>query len=49
MESLAASLCGYLMGSIPTAYILAHATKHVDIRTVGSGNVGGSNVATQVG
>jgi len=40
---------GYLLGSIPTAYILARATKHVDIRKVGSGNVGSSNVAVQIG
>lgn len=49
MGLLLALALGYLMGSIPTAYILARATKHIDIRTVGSGNVGGSNVAVQVG
>ena len=49
MAYLIALVFGYLMGSIPTAYILARATKHVDIRRVGSGNVGGSNVAAQVG
>jgi glycerol-3-phosphate acyltransferase PlsY len=35
---------GYLAGSIPTGYWLVRALKHVDIRTVGSGNIGGTNV-----
>ena len=35
---------GYLAGSIPTGYWLVRAARGVDIRTVGSGNMGGSNV-----
>src|SRR5256885_4795509 len=35
---------GYLAGSIPTGYWLVRATKHADIRTLGSGNIGGTNV-----
>jgi glycerol-3-phosphate acyltransferase PlsY len=35
---------GYLAGSIPTGYWLVRATKDVDVRTVGSGNIGASNV-----
>jgi glycerol-3-phosphate acyltransferase PlsY len=35
---------GYLAGSIPTGYWLVRAVKHVDIRRVGSGNIGGTNV-----
>ncbi len=31
----------YVIGSVPTAYLLARGLKGVDIRTVGSGNVGG--------
>jgi glycerol-3-phosphate acyltransferase PlsY len=35
---------GYLMGSIPAAYIAARLTRGVDIRQHGSGNVGGANL-----
>jgi len=39
---LALALC-YLLGSLPTAYVLVKWIKRVDIRTVGSGNVGATN------
>src|SRR5438874_12376915 len=39
-----AIVAGYLAGSIPTGYWLVRAVKHVDIRTLGSGNLGGTNV-----
>jgi glycerol-3-phosphate acyltransferase PlsY len=44
MDYLIAIVIGYLVGSIPTAYILARFMKGTDIRTVGSGNVGSSNM-----
>ncbi len=39
----------YLLGSIPTAYLLVKVTKGVDIRTVGSGNVGATNAMRAAG
>jgi len=35
---------GYLIGSIPTAYIFGKMYKGIDIRAHGSGNVGATNV-----
>ncbi|MDO8751506.1 MAG: glycerol-3-phosphate acyltransferase [Dehalococcoidia bacterium] len=45
----AAVAYGYLVGSIPTAYLVARWRRGIDIRRYGSGNVGASNVARQVG
>jgi glycerol-3-phosphate acyltransferase PlsY len=35
---------GYLLGSCPWGYWLVRAIRHEDIRTVGSGNIGATNV-----
>jgi glycerol-3-phosphate acyltransferase PlsY len=40
---------GYLLGSIPTAYILSRIRKGIDIRNVGSGNMGAANVMREIG
>ncbi|MFQ5860153.1 MAG: glycerol-3-phosphate acyltransferase [Dehalococcoidia bacterium] len=42
-------LYAYLIGSVPTAYIIGRLVKGIDIRQVGSGTVGGSNVWFHVG
>jgi glycerol-3-phosphate acyltransferase PlsY len=42
-------IIGYLLGSIPTAYIVSRIRKGIDIRTVGSGNMGGANVMREIG
>lgn len=42
-------LACYLAGSIPTAYIAGRILKGVDIRSVGSGNVGASNAMRLLG
>jgi glycerol-3-phosphate acyltransferase PlsY len=44
MEALLALVGGYLLGSIPFAYIVTQAFGLGDIRQVGSGNVGTTNV-----
>ena len=46
---LTAIVTGYLLGSIPTAYIVAKLRKGIDIREVDVGNVGGASVMRQVG
>ena len=42
-------IIGYLLGSIPTAYIVSHIRKGIDIRNIGSGNMGAANVIRQIG
>lgn len=42
-------IIGYLLGSIPTAYIVSRKRKGIDIRTVGSRNMGGANVMREIG
>ena len=41
-------LVAYLIGSVPTGYLLGK-LRGVDVRTIGSGNVGATNVARAVG
>jgi len=48
-ESVAAVVIGYLLGSIPFAYIAGRLLKGLDIRRVGGGNVGATNVMREVG
>jgi len=49
MMEVGVILLAYLIGSIPMAYIVGRATKKIDIRHYGSGNVGASNIWFQVG
>ncbi len=49
MNIAAAVIIGYLLGSIPFAYIVSRLKKGVDIRDVGGGNVGALNTWRQIG
>lgn len=46
---LLALAASYLVGSIPTAYLMVKRLKRVDVRTIGSGNVGATNVTRAAG
>ncbi|ACK66826.1 protein of unknown function DUF205 [Rippkaea orientalis PCC 8801] len=42
-------ILGYLLGSIPTGYLMVRALKGIDIREQGSGSTGATNVLRTVG
>ena len=42
-------LLSYLLGSIPTAYVVGKLLKGIDIREVGDGNAGAANVYREIG
>jgi acyl phosphate:glycerol-3-phosphate acyltransferase len=44
MTTVILVLAGYVLGSMPWGYWLVRLVKHEDIRTKGSGNIGGTNV-----
>ena len=44
-----AIVIGYLLGSMPSAYIVTRLVKGKDVRQLGGGNVGGLNVFREVG
>lgn len=46
---IAILLGGYLLGSIPVGYLLVRWTRGVDVREVGSGRTGGTNVLRAAG
>ena len=49
MDITALYIGSYLLGSIPTAYLIGRLVKGVDIRGYGSGNVGSANLYEHVG
>lgn len=49
MTAVLLVIAGYLLGSIPLAFLLARGLAGVDVRRVGSGNVGAANVLRVVG
>jgi glycerol-3-phosphate acyltransferase PlsY len=48
MTYILTALAAYLLGSIPTGFLVARA-KGIDIRTVGSGNIGATNAMRVLG
>lgn len=44
-----AIVASYLVGAIPTSYLVVRAVRGVDLRTVGSGNLGTTNLFRQLG
>ncbi len=49
MELAGLYIYAWLVGSVPTAYIIGRLVKGIDIRQYGSGNVGGTNLFYNVG
>ncbi|MGQ9546288.1 MAG: glycerol-3-phosphate acyltransferase [Dehalococcoidia bacterium] len=49
LPSIVSIIIGYLLGSIPTAYAISRVRKGIDIRNVGSGNMGAANVMREIG
>ena len=49
MMAAAAFVLSYLIGSVPTGFLLVKWLKRMDVRTVGSGNMGATNVARAAG
>ncbi len=49
INGIIAIIIGYLLGSIPSAYIATRLATGKDIRQMGGGNVGGLNVHREVG
>lgn len=49
LEGLLAAIIFYLIGAIPFSFLIVRLAKGVDIRSVGSGNVGATNVGRLLG
>ena len=49
MQSAAAIVIAYLLGSIPFGYLIVRATQSADIRETGSGGTGATNVSRRAG
>lgn len=48
-ELILTGLCAYIIGSIPTGYLIVKAKTGQDIRTIGSGSTGATNVKRVLG
>jgi len=48
-KTVAVLISAYLLGSIPTAFIISKRIKRMDIRSVGDGNMGAVNIFHEIG
>lgn len=49
MDIVVLYIASYVVGSVPTAYLIGRLVRGIDLRGVGSGNIGGANVYEHVG
>jgi len=49
MTDIVLAVAAYVLGSIPSAYVFSRLFERVDVRRIGSGNVGAVNVLAHVG
>ena len=49
MDAFLLYVYAFSLGSVPSAYILARVLKGIDLRLVGSGTLGASNIGVQIG
>ena len=49
MEIVGLYVYAYLLGAVPTGYLIGKLVRGIDIRQYGSGHVGGTNIASHVG
>jgi glycerol-3-phosphate acyltransferase PlsY len=49
LREILALITGYMLGSIPSAYIVTRIVRGEDIRKLGGGNIGGLNTMREVG
>ena len=49
LDTIIAVIIGYLLGSIPFAYIAGRLRKGVDVRQIGGGNMGALNTMREIG
>jgi acyl phosphate:glycerol-3-phosphate acyltransferase len=49
IEIMGLYVLAYLVGSVPTAYLIGKLARGIDLRQYGSGNVGGSNLVYHTG
>ncbi len=49
MSGILATLCAYVLGSLPFGYLIVRWQKGFDVRTTGSGSIGATNVMRSLG